>query len=556
MSRASRQRRAAERRTNGEEAKAEATARAEAIVKVTGALSSKDRAVAEDIASKIDLAQWQDKADRADAKGRKWLAEATWDFWDNLIDPQDAFRDDDGEQWRPLGGTAGREGGVAALLDSESKLELLRTECRNLALTNEFAINAHENRISYIVGSGHNYTVEYKKGHEAKTPEGDEAKTEANEADLLSVQEIIDEFVEEAGWHKRQQEIRRRKDRDGECFLRFFKDADGQVSIRFVEPGDVSTPTEFATDPAYSFGIQTDPADVETVLAYYIDGKRVDASEIQHRKENVDSNVKRGLPLLYPVRKNLRRAEKLLRNMSVTAEIQAAISMLRKHGTGTGTVIEAAVQARADHAVRNVDTGQTTYHKQYGPGTILDTSQATEYEFPAHGIDASRFVLVLQAELRAIASRLVMPEFMLTSDASNANYSSTMVAEGPAVKYFERLQWDTIVDDRDVMDRVLDAAVTSGRLGQDILDKIEVHAEPPGVQTRDKLQEAQGGEILNRVGAMSARTISEQAGLDPDKEKERLAEENDEKQKRLDVYQGLADGEFNPRKPEEDDDDD
>ena len=47
----------------------------------------------------------------------------------------------------------------------------------------------------------------------------------------------------------------------------------------------------------------------------------------------------------------------------------------------------------------------------------------TEYEFPAAGIDAGRYVTVLQAELRAIASRLVMPEFMLTSDASNANYS-------------------------------------------------------------------------------------------------------------------------------------
>ena len=47
---------------------------------------------------------------------------------------------------------------------------------------------------------------------------------------------------------------------------------------------------------------------------------------------------------------------------------------------------------------------------------------------------------MLQAELRAIAARLVMPEFMFTSDASNANYASTMVAEGPAVRMFERLQ--------------------------------------------------------------------------------------------------------------------
>jgi hypothetical protein len=62
------------------------------------------------------------------------------------------------------------------------------------------------------------------------------------------------------------------------------------------------------------------------------------------------------------------------------------------------------------------------------PGTILDVLGDTDYQFPASGLDAGRYVTVLQAELRAIASRLVMPEFMLTSDASNANYSSTMVA--------------------------------------------------------------------------------------------------------------------------------
>ena len=41
----------------------------------------------------------------------------------------------------------------------------------------------------------------------------------------------------------------------------------------------------------------------------------------------------------------------------------------------------------------------------------------TEYEFPAAALDAGRYVAVLQAELRAIAARLVMPEFMFTSDA-------------------------------------------------------------------------------------------------------------------------------------------
>lgn len=80
------------------------------------------------------------------------------------------------------------------------------------------------------------------------------------------------------------------------------------------------------------------------------------------------------------------------------------------------------------------------YEMEYGPGTILDAPAGLEYEFPATGIDAGSFVTILQAELRAIAARLVMPEFMFTSDASNASFSSTMVEEGPAVKMFERLQ--------------------------------------------------------------------------------------------------------------------
>ena len=68
--------------------------------------------------------------------------------------------------------------------------------------------------------------------------------------------------------------------------------------------------------------------------AYYLGDQWVDAADVQLCRANVDANVKRGLPLFYPVRKNLRRAEKALRNMSV-AEIQSAIAIIRKHAAGT-----------------------------------------------------------------------------------------------------------------------------------------------------------------------------------------------------------------------------
>ena len=120
------------------------------------------------------------------------------------------------------------------------------------------------------------------------------------------------------------------------------------------------------------------------------------------------------------------------------------------------------VAGQADATAVNPATGQTTNFRRYAPGTILDAMAGTDYEFPAAAIDAASYVAVLQAELRAIAARLVMPEFMFTSDASNANYSSTMVAEGPAVKMFDRLQQDMIEDDLELLCRVVGHAVVAG----------------------------------------------------------------------------------------------
>ena len=390
----------------------------------------------------------------------------------------------------------------------EQQLAEIRGHCRVLAAGNEFAINGHENRISYIVGSGHAYRAVARKGHSRR------------ESLLSGVQAVLDEFAVINHWHKRQQEIMRRKDRDGECFLRLFPAPDGTTRMRFVEPDQVTTPADRAGDASASFGIQTDPADVETVIGYWIDGRWIDAGEIQHRKANVDANVKRGLPLFYPVRKNLRRAEKLLRNMSVVSEIQSAIAIIRKHATATNAGLEQFVANGADLSVTSQATGRTSHFRRFAPGTILDALSGTDYEFPAAGIDAGRYVTVLQAELRAIASRLVMPEFMLSSDASNANYSSTMVAEGPAVKMFERLQHEMLEDDLDVMRRVVFHAVETGRLPAEAVVDVDIRGIPPTLAVRDRLKEAQADQILVRNGAMSVDTMALRNGLDPEHERQ------------------------------------
>jgi capsid protein len=432
------------------------------------------------------------------------LLEAFDRLWDSFVDPSDAFYDDEGTRWNRLGGLPG--GGAAGGIpyEDESQLAAIRDQCRALAVSNEFAINGHENRISYIVGSGHAYRAA--------------AKTSRNAEPLAEqVQAVIDAFLRVNRWRQRQQEIVRRKDRDGECFLRLFAAPDGTTRIRFVEPDQVAAPLERQHDPSARFGVQCDPRDVETVLGYWIDGRLVRAAEVQHRKANVDGNVKRGLPLFFPVRKNLRRAEKLLRNMSVVAEIQSAIAVIRKHRAATGAGLEQFVAGQADLSLPCSD-GRSSHFQRYAPGTILDASASTEYEFPAAGIDAGRYVTVLQAELRAIASRLVMPEFMLSSDASNANYSSTMVAEGPAVKMFERLQHEMLDEDLELLDRVVAHAVAAGRLPPEAVAAVAIRGIPPTLAVRDRLKDAQADQILLRNGAMSIPTMALRHGLDPEQE--------------------------------------
>ncbi len=434
----------------------------------------------------------------------KRLQEAFDLLWGDFVDPREALTGDDGAWWDEVGAGESASAPLAA-----ERLADVRQQCRRLLVTNEYAINGIENRISYIVGPGHTYQAVVRKHSGAPDRLADD------------VQRVVDEFLHTSDWHSRQQEIVRRVDRDGEAFLRLFATLDGATRVRFVEPDDVVTPDALRDNPAASHGIATDPLDVENVAGYYIDGHLVSASEIQHRKANVDRNVKRGLPLYAPVRKNLRRAEKLLRNMSVVAEIQSAIALIRKHRTHTRSGVEQFVSNGGDASVTK-SSGRIEQLTQYGAGTILDAPSHIEYDFPATGVDASAFVEVLQAELRAIASRLVMPEFMFTSDASNANYASTMVAEGPAVRMFERLQATLAREDRNVMWRVVDHAVAAGRLPRDVRKHVEIQITPPQLIARDALRDARVMQIAYEKGIVSPQTWASRLGLDYDQEQKNL----------------------------------
>ena len=337
-------------------------------------------------------------------------------------------------------------------------------------------------------------------------------------------------------------------DRDGEVFLQLFNTNDG-VKVRFIEPGCVFRPQSQSANKNATFGVLTDPDDVETVQAYYVDEQEIPADQIQHRKANVDVNVKRGRPTFYSIRKELRRAVNILENMGATCDVQSRIAMIRRHVSGTRAGLQNMQATNAQLTFTNPLTKQRESVNQYPKGAIIDAGSNTEYDFPSGGVNVENWVAAVQAQLRAAASRLVMPEFMFTADASNANYSSTMVAEGPAVRQFEKLQGRQKEQDLEILYRSLQLAVNVGRITQDMLDRCEIQVGMPTLMVRDMLQEAQANEIAFAAKVLSPQTWRGKVGLDDDQENQNWQKWNAENQQPGDTPTQTGDQGRQPGQP-------
>src|SRR4029077_11167268 len=137
----------------------------------------------------------------------------------------------------------------------------------------------------------------------------------------------------------------------------------------------------------------------------------------------------------------------------------------------------------------------------YEPGTILRPSAGVQYKPGPMGSERNpNFVLVGQYVLRGIAVRWNMPEYLISSDASNANYASSLVAESPFVKareadqqfyrrHFGSLLWKVI--------RLSWEAGRFARLGvswETLEALVDLKIDAPAVATRDALKLAQTHE--------------------------------------------------------------
>ena len=470
------------------------------------------------------------------------------DVSDRVFAPWERFIDGDRVLF-PTGFPGDRKAGRNwPVIITEIDLRQARAFCRLIADTNPICIAFLDHVTNFVVGHGFKWTVGLKG-----VPGSDDEK----DPDCMAAQRVLDEFRSLNGWGDEgeasagddmgtddsaqtdmEAEAWRSAMRDGEFFGRLYSGGattNGVPYLRRVNPECVSCPPGEDQQGDWSWGILTQDGDRLTRLKYHIvdpdrpelKGDIVDAGRMLQLKFNVDSDVKRGLPDFWPMQDEVQNLRTLWRNMSEVSGILSAIAYIRQHAPGvTGTQIAAMIPrtvSGTDTSARvALDPGQgadrfRTYTR-HEAGTIIDVTNAMQYQAPPMIAGAPGFVQVMQAVLRIIGVRWGCPEYF-SGDSSSSNFASTLVAGGPFEKATQRRQRVFKQFQQNLALRVLLMAAESGRLTREQVSRLSVKATPPAVAIANKQEDTLRRSMLFDKAGLSAATWLREEGYDPEQEK-------------------------------------
>ncbi|HUG93404.1 MAG TPA: phage portal protein [Planctomycetaceae bacterium] len=459
-------------------------------------------------------------AARLKARYERIVQERVLELVESTSGPQ-AVAEDPG-RWTLLGG-------AKSPLDETGRTDL-RAKARRLVVESPHARNLLRLMEIYTVGPGLRLSHALVRPEDAADATDDPAGTSGAAARLVrAADRIWSEFLTANRRHFSYRELARRTWRDGECFLRLYSFA-GDASrlgeschsgacrapgVRFVDPETIGATPRHPD----SHGILTAPGDVETPIAYLridpANGELVEAvpaAEIIHTRIGVDSNQKRGVSVFAPVVDVLERFEKWIETELAARRLQASIVLWRKvHGPPS----QAAAFADAASSGVVTDPYGSVRRERFRPGTILTTSHGTELQYLQPDTNFGDAVPLGRMVLLCLAAGAGLPEFMLTSDASNANFASTMVAEGPAVKLFQSEQQFFAGEFERLWRWVMAEAIRAGRLPEGFFERVQPEWTFPQLVTRDRPRERREDVRLVQAGVLSRAEVARRDGVDP-----------------------------------------
>lgn len=414
--------------------------------------------------------------------------------------------------------------------------------------------NAKNNRSYYIADTGHGYTVKPKVAPGDKSPS--DSATQASKR----VQAALTAWMDHVGWGLRQAEVSKRLDETGEVYDLLYYDTDGHLELNFIEPEDLDedagsdyndaedTDKPFTED----LGVRRTNNILYRPVAYFVDNANAKGQWIgdlkyysaeangsgsgianffaeteglrslcQWRRRNVTAGDPRGLHLYYPCRRELRWSKLLLGNVMRVSSFQAAFGAIRTILNG-GTRDAAAEYLNSQQGGTKASGSET--QTMEAPG-IVTVPATIKYEFPETGAGQSNHIEVLVQLLRACASGMMLPEFMLTANVSEGNFASTLVSEGPFHKGMKYEQSLMVSEDLRIIWQALRWGAQTRALDITLadLEQVTIEAKPPRVQTRNRKEDFEIGMDLWKNGRISGKTLNKQEGYEYEEEQAQIA---------------------------------
>ena len=406
-------------------------------------------------------------------------------------------RDEDENQWKSL--TTGKR------IYDEQDITDMQEEALKLYYTDPSARGIIDTMVNFVLGK------------EAHITPNDESEKVVNWWNL---------FCEENEFDMRMKELVRRCFRDGEAFLRFFKNKKlhGVPLVRFVEPDKIS-------DRAgnHTFGIETDPDDVETVIRYHLkEGRKryIRADDMIHIKINVDSNVKRGVSYLVGIAKYIVKYGGWLDDRIMLNKIRTMFNMIIKV---TG-ITPAAFNQKFTDVTGKTTTGGTPKKQIPKSGSVLIATPGLEYEFKnlnIHAEDTKEDGRLIELQ---VGKGTNLTEYVVRADSSNSNYSSTMISESPMVRMFE--SWQDIFEKpfKKIYKKVMERGIKLGEVPKKANTGCSVNFA--ALIHRDLKDETEAYISQITSGIVSKKTIAEKFGYDYDSEQEQIEKELEEESNR------------------------
>lgn len=352
----------------------------------------------------------------------------------------------------------------------------------------------HENLLSYVVGTGHSYTVK--------------AQPNANpsESDIKRAQAVVDAMLTYHDWPCVQEETYNRRFRSGDNIDRLVP-IGGIVDVIRIEPHELQAERDAP------FGVKYQDGDVRNPETFFVaTGNNAKAkpekawdrqSVICHGKRGVDLNDPRGVPLLFPAYCPTRTIDELFHGLGkVLGSVFDHIVVYNHLSTSTNQKIAQVAYGLSSAREEQANKGQ------FGnPGGI---THARDYTVELHGdaLNAQAIVQAFSALTRRIGVLTGLPEFIITGDADTGSRNSLLSAEGPTTRRIAREASSGARYEIKILYHAI--AATFGKFGDPkYFDQLRqtflIEAKPPLAESQDKAAETR--RILD---AMRERVYSPQ----------------------------------------------